>query len=214
VRSLTRDQSRRVDQLAMDELGIPGIVLMENAARGIAEAAKILVGAPEKPIAVVCGPGNNGGDGFAAARHLHNSGYGVRIHLLAVPEVFPPGSDAAINLAVARSMRLAIHHDLELQDAGLIVDAVFGTGLSRAVRPPYDEALQAINDAGCPVLAADLPSGLDADTGAVLGVAVRASVTATMVAPKVGFALGAGPAHIGRVVIVDIGCPPELLDRV
>ena len=202
-----------MDRIAMEELHIPGIVLMENAARGIAQVALRRLEGRSGPVAVVCGPGNNGGDGLAAARHLANAGADVRIHLVVPAAAYREGSDPAIHLAVARAMGLPVRDDLELDDAGLILDGIFGTGLTRGVRPPFGSAIEAINGAGSPVLAIDLPSGLDANTGAVLGAAIRADVTATMGARKVGFALGEGPAHVGEVEVIDLGIPPTVVER-
>jgi len=202
-----------MDRIAMEELHIPGIVLMENAARGIAQVALRRLQGRSGPVSVVCGPGNNGGDGLAAARHLANAGADVQIHLVVPTEAYRAGSDPAIHLAVVRAMGLAVRDDLELGGAGLILDGIFGTGLTRGVRPPFGSAIDAINGAGSPVLAIDLPSGLDANTGAILGAAVRADVTATMGARKVGFTLGEGPAHVGEVEVIDLGIPPTVIER-
>jgi NAD(P)H-hydrate epimerase len=210
---LTREQAREVDRIAMEELHLPGIVLMENAARGIAQVALRLLERHPGPVSVVCGPGNNGGDGLAAARHLANAGANVKVHLVVPAEAYRAGSDPAIHLAVVLAMGLAVRDDLDLGGAGLILDGIFGTGLTRAVRPPFGSAIEAINGAGSPVLAIDLPSGLDANTGAILGMAVRADVTATMGARKVGFALGDGPAHVGEVEVIDLGIPPTVIER-
>jgi len=164
-------------------------------------------------VAIVVGPGNNGGDGLAVGRHLANAGYDVAFRLTVPAESFPPTSDAGTNLAIARAMGLPFEIE-DLGSAALIVDAVFGTGLARTVGSPFREAIQAMNAAPAPVLAVDIPSGLDADSGEPLGCAVRATVTATMVAPKVGFALGRGPELVGRVVAVEIGVPPDLVAAV
>jgi NAD(P)H-hydrate epimerase len=214
VRPLTREQAREIDRIAMEELSIPGIVLMENAARGAAESLIRRFPGLGGTVAVVCGPGNNGGDGFAAARHLANAGLHVRIHLVAPPDGFREGSDAATNLAIVRAMGLPVLANVELGGAAIVVDAIFGTGLSRAVREPYRAAIAAVRAARARVVAIDLPSGLDADTGRTLGIAVRADLTATMVAPKVGFTLGDGPSLVGEVVVVDIGVPPAVVRRV
>lgn len=208
---LTRSQAREIDRLAMEELGLPGIVLMENAARGIAEAVRRALRAPAGPVAIVCGPGNNGGDGFAAARHLANGGIEVRLHLMVPAARYAAGSDPAINLAVARAMGLPLRDDLEFDDAACLLDAIFGTGLERPVEGRFAEAVERINATNAMVVAVDTPSGLDADTGEVLGVAVRADLTATMVAPKIGFDQAEGPTHTGRVEVVDIGVPPALV---
>jgi NAD(P)H-hydrate epimerase len=165
-------------------------------------------------VAVVCGPGSNGGDGLAAARHLANRGIDVRLHLALPADAYRDGSDAATNLAIVRAMGIAVAEGGSLGRPALVIDALLGTGLSRDVRDPLRAAILEINAAGCPVLAVDVPSGLDANTGRVLGAAVRATVTATMVAPKVGFRLLDGPAHVGDVVIVDIGVPPAVVRRV
>jgi NAD(P)H-hydrate epimerase len=197
----------------MEDYAIPGLLLMENAARGIAQIATRMC--PDgSTVAIVCGPGNNGGDGFAAARHLANFGYRPRLHLAVPPDSLKSGSDPAVNFTIASAMGIPIRETMDVGDAGLVLDAVFGTGLQREVREPFRSVLESIRNAGCPVLAVDLPSGLDADTGAVLGICVRADVTATMVAPKTGFLSGEGPAHIGRVEVVDIGAPAAILAEI
>ena len=212
MEGLTREQSRRVDRLAMEELGLPGIVLMENAARGLASIALEMAAGRDGTVGICCGPGNNGGDGLAVARHLANAGRPVRIHL-AVPG-YEERSDPAIHLGVARAMRLPIVSGPPAGQAALWVDGLFGTGLTRAVEGAFRAAIEAMNGAGAPVLAIDIPSGLDADTGRAHGIAVRATVTGTLVAPKVGFRRGDGAAYTGEVRVVDIGVPPGLIERV
>ena len=202
-----------MDRIAMQELQIPGLLLMENAARGIAQVALERLSARPGPVAIVCGPGNNGGDGLAAARHLACAGADVRIHLALPAEVYREGSDPFVHLEVARAMGLALREDLDLAGAALILDGIFGTGLQREVRPPFKAAIEAINAAGAAVLAIDLPSGLDANTGAILGTAVRADATATMGASKVGFARGAGPGLVGEVRVIDLGIPAWVIER-
>jgi len=214
VRFLSREQARELDRIAIEDLLIPSLLLMENAAIGIAGAARRLLPGAAGAVAVICGPGNNGGDGFAAARHLANAGAKVRIHLLVPPEVYREGSDAAVNLAIVRALRLPLRSDLDFGETDLLVDAIFGIGLAREPKDPYRSAIHAINSSGRPVVAVDVPSGLDANTGEPLGVAVRATVTATMAAPKVGFRLREGPLHTGQVTVVDMGIPPALIERV
>jgi NAD(P)H-hydrate epimerase len=213
VHALTREQSREIDRIATEELRIPSLLLMENAAIGVANAA-LALGEINGIVAVICGPGNNGGDGLAAARHLSNRGVPVEVHLALPADAYRDGSDAAVNLAIVRAMGLPLHEGFDLGRPALVIDALLGTGLVRDVREPFRTAIAQINNAGCPVLAVDLPSGLDANTGEARGEAVRATVTATMVAPKEGFARKDGPAHVGRVVVVDIGVPPSVLERV
>lgn len=191
--AVTRAQMREIDRLAIEDYGIPSLALMENAGVAIAREVEAL-GA--RRVLVVCGAGNNGGDGYVAARHLAN--HGLRVEILAAAE---PKGDAAI---VARPAR-RLCGTIDAPDA--IVDALFGTGLTRPVEGDW---IARINRAGVPVVAADIPSGLDADTGLPLGDAVRATVTVTMGLPKVGFARAA--AYVGRVVVADIGFPRALLE--
>ncbi|MFO7899494.1 MAG: NAD(P)H-hydrate epimerase [Planctomycetota bacterium] len=214
MRHVTREEMREVDRAAIEEYEMPGVILMENAGRGAAACALEMVGESTGPVAVVCGSGNNGGDGYVVARHLHNQGVGVTVHLLWDREKIR--GDADTNLAIIEHMGLDIRRtrpdELNLSGAALVVDAVFGTGLSGEVREPYDEAIRAINGARVPVLAVDLPSGLDANSGEVLGVCVTAERTATFALPKVGFTRGSGPERTGEVTVVDIGVPREILE--
>lgn len=206
MRPISREEARDYDLRCEREWGIPGLILMENAAIGIAR--EILASSlPPGPAAIVCGPGNNGGDGFAVARHLALRGVETRLHLLVPEDAYREGSPAAIQLRIARSMRIPRLSGLSFEGAALVVDAIFGTGLAREVREPYRGAIRAINESGRPVVAVDLPSGLDANSGRPLGLAVRATLTVTMVAPKLGFYLADGPAHVGEVRVVGIGAP-------
>jgi len=211
---LTRDQVRDVDRRASAEFGVPGVVLMENAGRGAAELLRSL--GVRGPIVICCGKGNNGGDGFVIARHLDNRGLPVRVLLFAKPEELT--GDAAVNFAIVHKSGIPI--DVrggqpvdaealrrELSAAEWIVDALFGTGLTGAVRPPFDTVIAAINASGAKVLAVDIPSGLDCDTGQPLGATVRAQHTVTFVAQKKGFAMPEAREWVGEVHVVDIGAP-------
>src|SRR5437762_4226923 len=169
---LNREQVREIDRRAIEEFGVPGVVLMENAGRGAAEVL-LSLGA-NGPVVICCGKGNNGGDGFVIARHLDNRGVGVRVLLFARPEELT--GDAAVNFRIIEraGLPILIQPDLaalagELAPAAWVVDALFGTGLSGALRPPFDAIIAAINASGRPVLAVDIPSGLDCDTGLSLG---------------------------------------------
>ena len=223
---VSRQTVRSWDRRAGEVYGVPGIVLMENAALGCDRViGGLLESEPRRfapPFRIVCGPGNNGGDGLALARHLRIRGLGLSIHLVEPRARVKPGSDAAVNLAIAERMGLEIHEPdprrppelAALATAGgVVVDAMLGTGLDRPLRPPYLEWVQAINSSGLSVIAIDIPTGLDADTGEVLGAAVRAGHTITMAAAKLGFGQGAGPEHTGKVHVVGIGVPRELLER-
>ncbi|UCE85375.1 MAG: NAD(P)H-hydrate dehydratase [Deltaproteobacteria bacterium] len=213
---VTADAMRALDRHTIETLGVPGDVLMESAGRAVAAAA--LERLPRGgSVIVVCGSGNNGGDGLVAARQLHGLGVPVRVLCVAEPEAL--GGDAARNLARARALDVPVEGPRWLGAAAnpsagraaggaVIVDAIFGTGLTRAVDGAAARAIQAIDGwregGGC-VVAVDLPSGLHADTGAVLGVAVRADVTVTISLPKLGLALEPGRSHAGRIVVARIG---------
>jgi NAD(P)H-hydrate epimerase len=147
------------------------------------------------------------------ARLLANRGYRVRLHMLAPETAYREGSDARVNLEIVRAMGLELRGDLEFGDARWIVDALFGTGLDRPLEGSYKDAVEAINAFEGSVLAVDIASGLDADTGGILGVAVRADVTATMVAAKVGMELAHGPELTGELEVVDIGAPPAAIEQ-
>jgi hydroxyethylthiazole kinase-like uncharacterized protein yjeF len=209
--AFTRAEARDHDRWCIDTLGIPGLLLMENAAAGCARIARAMLGPVPRGVLVACGPGQNGGDGYAIARHLANAGHEVRIVALGTP---PDGSDAAVMRSVAGRMGLAIERIGPMTtlhprpDVSLVVDALFGTGLDRDLSGESLRFVDAINVAGIPVLSVDLPSGLDADTGRPRPDAVRATVTATMVVPKVGMLSPGAAAFTGRIETVEIGGPP------
>lgn len=218
---LSRDQVRRVDRLAMAEYGMSGLVLMENAGRGASEIVDRKYG-PHASVLIVCGTGNNGGDGFVIARHLHNKGWNVRLAVTANVEKLTP--DAGANAYITDKIGLAtmivdtrpaiqLLSDSIAGDA-VIIDALLGTGFSGCVREPTASLIHMLN---CvprrALIAIDIPSGLDCDTGVAGGVAIKADHTITFVAPKVGFdAEGAGQ-YLGTIHVVDIGCPKDLIDQ-
>ena len=209
---LSRQQVRGVDRLAIERYGIPGIVLMENASTGAARVALRMFRRDRRAL-ILCGGGNNGGDGLAIARHLHNRG----IEVLIATTVDPSGykGDAAINMNIARQMNLPLQPAspelIRQWQGGLIIDAIFGTGLSQPPRGDFAAIVNAVEQAGSPVLAIDVPSGLDCDTGEPLGAAIRATATVTFVASKKGFANPASRAYTGRVIVCGIGAPRELI---
>jgi NAD(P)H-hydrate epimerase len=217
---LSRDEVRDVDRLAIEQYGLPGIVLMENAGRG---AAELLVGLGiEGPVVVCAGKGNNGGDGFVIARHLDLRGFDVRVSLFCDPAEL--SGDAATNYHVLREAGLAgtvpgpspdlsqLAHELAAAD--WIVDALLGTGTRGEIREPFRSVIGAVNAARKKVLAVDLPSGMDCDTGKPLGVCIKADHTATFVARKIGFHAPEAARWTGIVHVVDIGVPRKLLEDV
>ena len=222
--TLTRDEVRELDRRAIDGFGVPGVVLMENAGRGCAELLMRLN--PERePTVILCGPGNNGGDGFVIARHLDNAGWPVKVHIVAKHN--RQAGDADINFDILYTSGIEFtqyrpdyfdqpHRDLFLRQyekAGWVVDALFGNGLTRVLGAPFDWLTRIVNESGKPVLAVDIPSGLDCDTGEPLGPCVKATHTATFVAPKRGFLNPASKAWTGEVHVIDIGAPRVLVDE-
>ena len=216
-RSLSRDEVRWIDQAAVDQFGMSGIVLMENAGRGVADLLRSR--GANGPVVICCGKGNNGGDGFVVARHLEAAGIDVEVLLFADPQEVR--GNAASNLRILQHAGTPVTkaNDLDaadiavtLQAADWIVDALLGTGLSGEVRDPYASVIACINAAGRPVLAVDLPSGMDCNTGRPLGVCVRAAITATFVAGKIGFDAAGAADWTGEVVVLPIGVPRHLLD--
>lgn len=209
---LSRGRVREIDRRAIEEFGVPGIVLMENAGRGAAEIL-IQLNSGREPVLILCGKGNNGGDGFVIARHLDNAGIPVTAHLIGSAGL-PP--DAETNFRIAKQSALIGDEPVGDRIAachGWIVDALFGTGLTGPLRAPYDAIVNAINDSKAKVLAVDIPSGLDCDAGKPLGATVRASHTVTFVAPKAGFAAPEAREWIGTVHVVGIGAPRLLLEE-
>ena len=217
---LNRQQSREIDRIAIEEYGLPGTVLMENAGRGAAEWLVEL--GIHGPAAICCGKGNNGGDGFVIARHLANRGCSVSLLLFSPPDQLT--GDAAIAYGVVERMRLPcvqIPDSLgwedvrrQLAQADWIVDALLGTGTKGAPREPFASAIRAINESARKVLAVDLPSGLDCETGEAAGECIRADATATFVSQKTGFDSPAARPFLGTVRVISIGAPAAILDRV
>lgn len=216
--SLSRDAVRDVDRRAIEEFGMPGLVMMENAGRGTAEL--LCQYADSGPVAVCAGKGNNGGDGFVIARHLDNRRRPVTVHLFADPDDLH--GDAATNFEILRRAQVPIQvwdadwsEDAlaaELGQAEWIVDALLGTGTRGSIRAPFDRIIPLVNAAGKPVLAVDLPSGLDCDSGQSLGQCIRARATASFVSRKRGFDEPASSEFTGDVHVIDIGVPRRLLE--
>jgi NAD(P)H-hydrate epimerase len=219
IRPLSRDEVRGIDVLALEGFKLPTIVLMENAGRGAAAWLRDRIGSGSARVVIACGPGNNGGDGGVVARHLDAWGFDVRIAWFGDP-VRLKGDAATQRDILERSEIPAeiIEDDVspERIDAlwlgvDWLVDGLLGTGLTRPVEGLLARAIASMNRSGRPILALDLPSGLDADTGQPLGEAIHATSTVTFVAPKLGFARKGARAYTGEVGVVDIGVPRALL---
>ncbi|MEA3403709.1 MAG: NAD(P)H-hydrate dehydratase [Armatimonadota bacterium] len=218
MKLVTADEMREMDRRTIEEWGLPGLVLMENAGRAVARSCEeLLEELTPGRVVIVAGRGNNGGDGFVAARWLHWAGYEVEVLLLAEGEEL--SGSAATNYQFAARMGVPIDEgadrallDERLPGAALIVDGVLGTGIAGEVRGTARQAIEAMNAAEAPVVAVDIPSGVDADTGAVLGDAVRAHTTVTMALPKLGLYQYPGRERCGEIIVAPIGMGRELTD--
>lgn len=219
LEGFSRVRCRELDRRAIEDYGVPSLLLMEHASIGAALLAMRVLARPiaEARVWVLCGPGNNGGDGYAIARHLANAGSALSVWDLCDPQAQRAGSDPAINRGMILRMGIAAIAAFEKlppvpsPPPDLVVDAIFGTGLDRAPSGRFADAIAAINSLGAPILAVDIPSGLDADRGEPLGVAVNARWTVTFGLPKRGFYAKGARAFTGEVYVVPIGAPRALL---
>ncbi len=260
MKSVTASQIKKIDRRAVDDFSIPTLILMENAGRSVADLAERVIpecfkresrsspsllarkaGGPTKAfgddtrrrakILIVCGKGNNGGDGFAAARHLFNRGHKVSVVLLGKPSELK--GDAKTNFQILKKMRVSINiiHDrrgevvspragkpgpykrlnMLIQNLDLIIDAIFGTGLDREVVGLAREVISILNEAGRKILSIDIPSGMNGDSGEVMGIAVQATVTGTLAAPKTSMMSKAARKFTGKIEVLDISIPRKLL---
>ncbi len=219
---VTAEQMRQLDDRTITQAHVPSLVLMERAGAGVVTQLEVQYGSMAgKTVTILCGKGNNGGDGFVVARLLRRTKARVHVLLLASPTelsrdakvMYQRFHRTAGRAAVTRPADAeAIQHRLRASD--FVVDAMLGTGLSTAVTGLYREAIEAMNTAARPTVAVDLPSGLHANSGAILGAAVRADMTVTFGLPKVGLYCGAGIDCAGKVHLVDIGIPPSLVDAI
>lgn len=212
---LTREQSRQLDRRAIDDYGMSGLVLMENAGRGAVDVLERL--GINGPVVILCGKGNNAGDGFVIARHLEIRGHACKVILLFPPSKFT--DDAATNFAILDKANVPI---VEMPDslneracgADWLVDAMLGTGAHGEPRPPLGAAIDWFNDQPARKLAVDVPSGLDCNTGQPAQHTIRADHTCTFAAMKIGFTNDAAKPYLGEVHVCDIGTPPRLIEEV
>ena len=225
---MTRDEVRAFDRWAINVLGIPSVVLMENAGRSCAELIKDKLSSIaqdrceasfQPKVCIFCGTGNNGGDGYVIARHLLNSGFKVTVVVCGDRNKIK--GDAKINLNILERLGQPIEQlsiaNADISErirtfadgADMLVDSLFGTGLSGQLRDEYKKLIEAINAQDCPILAVDIPSGLDCDSGQPLGAAIRAAYTVTFVAVKKGFTVSSDASHYtGEIFVASIGVEP------
>ncbi len=212
---LTAAEMRDLESRAIDELGMAGIVLMERA--GVAAASELMARYPGTgAVTVLCGAGNNGGDGFVVARHLHAAGVDAEVFLTGAATRLT--GDARTNFEIARRLGVPVHERVAparlrraVRRADVVVDALLGTGFSGKPRPGAAALIEAVAGASQgPVVALDVPSGVDSSTGAVEGAAVDADLTVTFHAPKIGLVVSPGSLHVGSVAVADIGIPPQV----
>ncbi len=223
MRVLNSNQMREADRRTIEEIGIPAIVLMENAGRQVVAAMEAsFEDLAERHVAVLCGRGNNGGDGFVVARTLNQRGIDVSVFVLGV--VAEIRGDARTNLEILGRLGLTVVeivdgqtwelHFSEISSCDLIVDAIFGTGLKTPLQGMLETVVADINGSGIPVVAVDLPSGMSADTPDLIGDAIEAAVTVTLGAPKLPLVLPPAEMQAGDIIIADIGIPDEVFEAV
>ncbi len=215
-RTVSIARMQQIDATAIETLGIPRLLLMEHAGVAVARHATQLLPDRSRTIVVLCGSGFNGGDGLSAARHLLDAGYPLRIVLAADRQRLreEPAIYATMLERLGITLWPATHPELEswLAGAGLVIDALLGLGAVGQVREPMASLIARVNRSGRPVLAVDIPSGLDGDTGRPQGCAVRATATVTFGLVKQGCCRGDGPAYTGRLIVEPITFPRALLE--
>src|SRR3954451_8409517 len=222
MRVLTAAQMREADRRTIEDIGIPSLVLMENAGRQVVAAMEAIhTDRSERQVAVLCGRGNNGGDGFVAARTLVQRGVDVSVFLIG--RVSDVRGDARSNLEILGRLGLTVVeiadsqawelHFSEVGDCTLIVDAIFGTGLNAPISGLLETVVADVNGSGIPIVAIDLPSGLPADSHELIGDSIEAGMTVTLAAPKISLVLPPAEMRAGDIVIADIGIPTELIEQ-
>ncbi|MCL4458062.1 MAG: NAD(P)H-hydrate dehydratase [Nitrospirae bacterium] len=211
MKVVTSQEMREIDRITIEDCGIPSLVLMERA--GLAVASKVRELYPDKKVIALCGGGNNGGDGIVAARNLHNWGFNVQVLICAKKNELSPDCNKQYQIAKKIGIPIEFRNAVNAKDVhgAFIIDAVFGTGLSRPVKGSLAGIFEFINNSEAPVLSVDMPSGVSSDTGEILGEAVKADFTVTFGLPKRGHYLYPGAEYTGRLFIEDIGFPEKLL---
>lgn len=219
MKYLTVKEMQELDRKTIREYGIPALILMENAGRAVAdEAIKMLQNTKNASVSILCGQGNNGGDGLVAARHLFNNGIKVKIFYLGdIKNALTKSKrETKVNLNIILKMKIPIEEikQLDLSDliphfkhSNLIIDAIFGIGLTRLIEGQLKHLIEAVNQLDVPVIAIDVPSGIDCDNGIPLDIAIHATKTVTFGAPKIGFDKRSAKKYLGRLVVADISVP-------
>jgi len=212
------DEMRAMDRYAVEQLGISEVILMENAGQAAASVLAQEIGIRDRKIVIFCGAGNNGGDGFVVARKIHADGGSAKVYLLGDPAKFRGA--ATVNLDILAKLPVEVRPVESIKKIRTdvlhchgIVDAIFGTGLDREVNGLYREAIALINASGKKVLSLDIPSGINGDTGQIMGLAVQADCTVTFGLPKIGAMLYPGYERCGKLYVCHISFPPSLYDR-
>ena len=215
--TVTVKQIQKLDKIAIEKYGVPSLVLMENAGRQVAaEVLKSLARVKSPRVCIICGSGNNAGDGFVIARHLINAG--IKISVFLVGKGSQLKNDAAVNYWILKKLKYPVMEVgtagrlpvRDIKKADIIIDALFGVGLNREVLGPFRNVIDAINKSGKKIISVDIPSGLNGTTGKIYGVCIKANKTVTFTFSKKGFLRGQGPNYTGKVVVVDIGIPVQL----
>ena len=217
MKTVTVEQIQELDRVAIQERGIPSLQLMEAAGKACFE---VIRKKSPKRVTVICGIGNNAGDGFVIARHLINAG--VNLDLFVTGPTKRLKNDALVNCRILRKLKYPVHQILKidsnfekcLKKADCVVDAIFGVGLNREINDPFRSVIHAVNRFGKKIVSVDIPSGLDGTTGKTWGACIDASATVTFSFAKKGFYLKEGPQHVGKIIVVDIGIPEKLKRRI
>lgn len=220
MKVVTSELMKKIDRYAIDEVGIPGVVLMENAARAVFNEMVRFRDVRKRRIAVFCGKGNNGGDALALSRYLYEEGIDVKVFILGLESMF--SGEAKINLNIAKNMGINVVElyqrdqlkflERNIKEYDVIIDGIFGTGLKGDVSGIVAEVIDIINKSGAYIYAIDIPSGINADTGEVMGIAVKANKTVTFQFPKIGQLLYPGRDYVGDLVVREIGIPKKVLE--